>query len=74
VHRGLGTILLVFTFARLASGRDNAMKRFFAHLIAAIVVTFGTASLAPAEILIGMPGPLTGGWPGSASRCKKASA
>ena len=37
------------------------MKRFFAHLIAAIVVTFGTASLAPAEILIGMPGPLTGG-------------
>ena len=24
-------------------------------------MTFGTASLAPAEILIGMPGPLTGG-------------
>ena len=36
------------------------MKRFFAHLIAAIVVTLGTASLAHAEILIGMPGPLTG--------------
>jgi hypothetical protein len=37
------------------------MKRFFVHLIAGIVVTFDTASLAPAEILIGMPGPLTGG-------------
>jgi hypothetical protein len=40
---------------------ETTLKRFFAHLIAAIVVTFGTASLAPAEILIGMPGPLTGG-------------
>jgi branched-chain amino acid transport system substrate-binding protein len=36
------------------------MKRFFAHWIAAIVVTLGTASLVHAEILIGMPGPLTG--------------
>jgi branched-chain amino acid transport system substrate-binding protein len=36
------------------------MKRFLAHLIAAIVATYGTASLVHAEILIGMAGPLTG--------------
>ena len=36
------------------------MKRFLAHLIAAIVATFGTASFAHAEILIGMAQPLTG--------------
>jgi hypothetical protein len=33
---------------------------FLAHLIAAIVATFGTASFAHAEILIGMAEPLTG--------------
>jgi branched-chain amino acid transport system substrate-binding protein len=37
------------------------MKPFLAHLIAAIVVTFGTNSLAHAKILIGMPGPMTSG-------------
>jgi branched-chain amino acid transport system substrate-binding protein len=37
------------------------MKRLLARLIVAVAVAFGTASLGHAEILIGMPGPLTGG-------------
>jgi branched-chain amino acid transport system substrate-binding protein len=36
------------------------MKRFFAHLVAAVVVTFGAASVAQAEIRIGASGPMTG--------------
>ena len=36
------------------------MKRFLAHVIVALGAALGTASLAHAEILIGMAGPLTG--------------
>ena len=36
------------------------MSRFLAHLIAALGATFGTASLAHADILIGVPAPITG--------------
>jgi hypothetical protein len=35
------------------------MKHLLARLI--VAVAFGTASLGHAEILIGMPGPMTGG-------------
>jgi branched-chain amino acid transport system substrate-binding protein len=37
------------------------MKDFVARLIVALAAAFGPGSLAHAEILIGMPGPLTGG-------------
>jgi branched-chain amino acid transport system substrate-binding protein len=37
------------------------MKDFVAPLIMALAVAFGSGSLVHAEILIGMPGPLTGG-------------
>jgi branched-chain amino acid transport system substrate-binding protein len=37
------------------------MKHFLAPLIVALGATFGTASLVHAEILIGVPAPLTGG-------------
>ena len=36
------------------------MKRFLARLIAALAAAFGTAALGHAEILIGVPGALTG--------------
>ena len=36
------------------------MKRFLPHLIAALAAAFGTAALGHAEILIGVPGALTG--------------
>jgi branched-chain amino acid transport system substrate-binding protein len=36
------------------------MKHSFAPLIVALAAAFGTASLARAEILIGVPGPMTG--------------
>jgi branched-chain amino acid transport system substrate-binding protein len=38
-----------------------AMKHFFARLIVALPAAFGTAALGHAEILIGVPGALTGG-------------
>jgi branched-chain amino acid transport system substrate-binding protein len=38
-----------------------AMKHFFARLIVALSTAFGTAALGHAEILIGVPGALTGG-------------
>jgi branched-chain amino acid transport system substrate-binding protein len=41
------------------SGTDKAMKRFLAQLIAALGVAFG-APLAHADILIGVPAPITG--------------
>ena len=36
------------------------MKRFLAHLIASLGAIFGTASLAHADILVGLPAPYTG--------------
>jgi hypothetical protein len=46
--------------ARPVFREGNAMSRFLAHLIAVFGVTFGTASLAHADILVGLPAPYTG--------------
>jgi branched-chain amino acid transport system substrate-binding protein len=43
------------------SGEAKAMKQFVARSIVTLAAAFGTASPVHAEILIGMPGPMTGG-------------
>ena len=52
------------------------MKLFLAPLIAVLGATFGTASLAPAEVLIGLATPLSGhmAWAGASDQVGAESA